>query len=98
MLTTDDPRPHAGDTVAVSIAPSGCLVDDQWAGELMVRTAGGDTTTGTRFETGETTVSVALPARVSGAAMLILVPDLDCEGGGATADCHYPYAEIEILP
>lgn len=97
MLTTDDPRPHAGDEVAVSIVPSDCPVDEQWAGEVVVRSADGDTTTGTRFEIGETTVSVDLPMGVSGAARLMLVPDLDCEGGGTT-DCHYPSAEIEILP
>lgn len=98
MLTADDPRPHAGDAVAVSIAPSGCPVDEQWTGELVVRTAVGDTPTGTRFEIGETTVSVDLPSSVSGAAMLMLVPDRDCEAVAATADCHYPSAEIEILP
>lgn len=98
MLTTDDPRPHAGDAVAVSITPSDCPVDEQWAGEVVVRTDGSDTPTGTRFEIGETTVSVDLPVGVSGAAKLMLVPDLNCEGGGATADCHYPSAEIEILP
>lgn len=98
MLTTDDARPRAGDEMDVSIAPVDCPVDEQWAGELIVRTADGDTTTGTRFEIGETTVSVDLPPSLSGAAMLMLVPDRDCEGVGMTADCHHPFVEVEILP
>lgn len=98
MLTTDDARLHAGEAVAVSIAPAGCAVDEQWAGEVIVRSTGGDTPTGTRFEIGETTVSVDLPPNLSGEAMLMLMPDRDCEGAGATADCHYPFAEVDILP
>ncbi|MCI1017406.1 hypothetical protein HWD99_02080 [Microbacterium sp. C5A9] len=95
MLTTDDPLPHAGQTVSVSITPAGCDVDEHVAGEVIVRTADGDTSTGARLEIGSTTVSVDLPPHLTGTAMLMLVPDRDCE---SVADCHYPYADLRIRP
>jgi hypothetical protein len=98
MLTSDDARPHAGQAVSVSLAPAGCTVDDEWAGELIVRTGEGDTRTGSRLEAGESTVPVDLPPHVTGAAMLMLMPDDDCEPVAATADCHFPYVEIRIRP
>lgn len=98
MLTSDDVHPLAGQAVFVALTPAGCAVGDEWAGELIVRTDEGDTRTGARLEVGETTVSVDLPPHVTGAAMLMLMPDDDCEPVAATADCHFPYVEIRIRP
>ncbi len=98
MLTSDDVLPHAGQAVSVALTPAGCAVDDEWAGELIVRTDDGDARTGSRLEVGESTVSVDLPPHVTGAAMLMLMPDDDCEPVAATADCHFPYVEVRIHP
>lgn len=98
MLTIDPASPRAGHTVSVSVDPAECPIDEQWAGELIVRTGDGDTSTGSRLETGATTVSVELPPDITGPALLMLAPDLDCEQAGATGDCHYPFVEIQIRP
>ncbi|MFJ4997972.1 hypothetical protein ACIP5T_07455 [Microbacterium sp. NPDC088619] len=96
MLTIDSASPRSGQTVSVSVDPAECRIDEQWAGELIVRTADGDTSTGSRLEIGATSVSVDLPPDLTGPALLMLAPDQDCEQAGATGDCHYPFAEIEI--
>lgn len=98
MLTIDSASPRAGQTVSVSVDPAECSIDEQWAGELIVRTADGDTTTGSRLEIGATSVSVDLPPGLTGPAMLMLAPDQNCEQAGATGDCHYPSVEIQIRP
>lgn len=98
MLAVDPLSAKAGQTVSVSVDPAECVVDELWAGELIVRSPAGDTRTGSRLEVGATSVSVDLPPDLIGTPMLMLVPDLDCERSGATGDCHYPYAEIEIRP
>lgn len=98
LLTVDSPSPRAGQTVTVSVDPAGCSIDEQWAGELIVRTSGGDTTTGSRLEIGAASVSVDLPPDLTGPALLMLAPDQDCEQAGATGDCHYPYVEVQIGP
>lgn len=98
MLTIDSASPRAGQTVSTSVDPAECSIDEQWAGELILRTADGDTATGSRLEIGATTVSVDLPPDLTGPALLMLTPDQDCERAGATGDCHYPYVEIQIRP
>lgn len=98
MLTVDSASPRAGETVSVSADPAGCSIDEQWAGEVIVRTSGGDVRTGSRLEIGATTVSVDLPPGLTGPALVMLAPDQDCEQTGAPGDCHYPYMEIQIRP
>jgi hypothetical protein len=98
MLTIDSASPRAGQTVSASVEPADCSIDEQWAGELVVRTSVGDTRTGSRLEIGATTVSVDLSPDLAGPVLLMLAPDLDCEQAGATGDCHYPYVEVQIRP
>lgn len=98
MLTIDSASPRAGETVSVSTDPAECSIDEQWAGEVIVRTSDGDTRTGSRLEIGATAVSVDLPPGLTGPALVMLAPDQDCEQTGAPGDCHYPYVEIQIGP
>ncbi|MGH8955256.1 MAG: hypothetical protein ACRDVF_09595 [Microbacterium sp.] len=95
MLTVDPLSATAGQTVSVSVHPPECL-DELWAGEVIIRSPEGDLRTCSRLDVGATSVSVEVPPDLTGTPMLMLVPDLDCERSGATGDCHYPYAEIEI--
>lgn len=95
MLRVTPPAATAGESVTVTTTPEHCPITNALAGEVIVRLGSGDTPTGTRIEKGSgQSVVVTVPSDLTGDGYLMLVPDRDCED--ATADCHYPFAEITI--
>jgi hypothetical protein len=87
----------AGETVTVTTTPEHCPITDSTEGEVIVRLGSGDTPTGARIEKGSgQSVVVTVPSELTGDGYIMLVPDRDCEDVHATADCHYPFAEMTI--
>lgn len=97
MLRVTAPTATAGEAVTVTTTPEHCPITNALAGEVIVRLGSGDTPTGARIEKGPgQSVVVTVPSELTGDGYIMLVPDRDCEDVLATADCHYPFAEITI--
>ncbi|TFC87771.1 hypothetical protein [Cryobacterium sp. TMT4-31] len=97
MLRVTPPTSIAGETVTVTTTPEHCPITDATEGEVIVRLGSGDTPTGARIEKGSgQSVVVTVPSELTGDGYIMLDPDRDCEDVPATADCHYPFAEMTI--